>query len=404
MAATEKGVWGLQDVRDKQLQDEWEYNGDPFENGGQLWALGGDNTYGGLGLNNTNPESSPKQVGTDTNWNQGQQGDNAASYLTGFIKKDGTLWTWGRNAFGGLGQNNTTNYSSPKQVPGSYVIFAESQPETSMAIKTDGTLWMWGHNAGGTLGQNNTTPYSSPVQVPGSYPTNSGWKDDLATRQISKGYVKSAAIKTDGTLWMWGDGDSGGLGQNNTTQYSSPRQVGTETTWKSVSCGFFTVATKTDGTLWAWGENNNGQLGQNNTTEYSSPRQVGSGTTWTKIFANRYNMNAFKSDGSLWVWGANTGQGNGLSLPDSAARSSPVQLPGAWDAYSVGDDGSRTATKTDGTLWAWGCNAEGRFGVNDRTNRSSPTQVGTVSKWDGKTHCGRGAMYSLQKALTPSQL
>ena len=68
MAATEKGVWGLQDVRDKQLQDEWEYNGDPFENGGQLWALGGDNTYGGLGLNNTNPESSPKQVGTDTNW------------------------------------------------------------------------------------------------------------------------------------------------------------------------------------------------------------------------------------------------------------------------------------------------------------------------------------------------
>ena len=102
---------------------------------------------------------------------------------------------------------------------------------------------------------------------------------------ISCGYFHTVSIKTDGTLWSWGYNPFGQLGLNNTTYYSSPKQVGALTNWLSVSCGYFhTVSIKTDGTLWSWGRNNSGQLGLGNTTNYSSPKQVGALTSWTKLF------------------------------------------------------------------------------------------------------------------------
>ena len=86
-------------------------------------------------------------------------------------------------------------------------------------------------------------------------------------------------------LWSWGQNNFGQLGQGNTTNYSSPKQVGALTSWSSVSCGYAnTVSIKTDGTLWSWGNNGYGQLGLNNTTNYSSPKQVGALTSWTKLF------------------------------------------------------------------------------------------------------------------------
>ena len=249
---------------------------------GTLWWWG-SSVHGYDGTSNGSDteayrRSSPVQVGSDSTWailaNDGGYGQNLAT------KTDGTLWSWGYNARGGLGQNNQTFYSSPIQIPGTtwstepQKLVASGQGGV-LAIKTDGTLWSWGDNQRGQLGQNSTAHKSSPVQVPGTT-----WKFVGGRSHIRN------AIKTDGTLWAWGRNSSGSLGQGNTTDYSSPVQVGSDTTWTHCECFDFDsgaggmMATKTDGTLWMWGDNEYGGLGQNNRTDYSSPKQI-PGTLWS---------------------------------------------------------------------------------------------------------------------------
>ena len=315
----------------------------------------GPNQYGELGQNNTPQYSSPVQI-PGTTWSS-VSADSDHSLAT---KTDGTLWSWGNNFQGQLGQSNRTLCSSPVQIPGTTWSSISAGDEHSLATKTDGTLWSWGNNVLGQLGQNNTTFYSSPIQIPGTT-----WSS------ISAGNYYSLATKTDGTLWAWGNNNNGQLGQNNTTQYSSPVQI-PGTTWSSISGGVNSpLATKTDGTLWAWGSGSLGSLGQNNTTPYSSPVQI-PGTTWSSISGGSSSL-ATKTDGTLWAWGYNT---NGsLGLNDTTYYSSPVQIPGtSWSSISAGVDHS-LATKTDGTLWSWGNNNGGELGQNDRTEYSSPVQI-----------------------------
>jgi hypothetical protein len=236
---------------------------------GTLWAWG-VNSSGQLGQNSTTNLSSPAQVGALTNWSKSSSGGNFCAA----IKTDGTLWTWGYGSYGKLGQNSTTSLSSPVQV-GALTNWASVTSGTvtfCTAIKTDGTLWSWGRNNQGALGQNDATYKSSPVQI--------GALTNWAS--ISQGDLGCAAIKTDGTLWMWGRNTEGQLGQNSTVTTSSPVQVGALTDWASASFGLlFCAAIKTNGTLWTWGINSLGQLGQNNLTYRSSPVQVGALTTWS---------------------------------------------------------------------------------------------------------------------------
>ena len=204
------------------------------------------------------------------------------------IKTDGTLWVWGQNSQGQLGLGNRTLYSSPKQV-GSLTNWSKvaGGSQHTYAIKTDGTLWSWGYSPFGQLGHNNTTSYSSPVQV-GSL-TN--WLE------IAAGcYYHSLAIKTDGTLWAWGYNNNGQLGIGTSDPTYSPTQVGALTTWAQIAGGDqfgHTKAITTSGYLWMWGKNNNGQLGLGNTTYYSSPKQVGSLSSWTKV-TNGYSTLTIK--------------------------------------------------------------------------------------------------------------
>ena len=142
-----------------------------------------------------------------------------------------------------------------------------------LALKTDGTLWAWGQGGNGNLGLGNRTYYSSPKQV-GSLTT---WA------KIGTGSATSFGITTAGALWGWGSGSDGQIGLGNTTSYSSPVQVGSLTTWNYITSGSSvqsTFGTKTDGTLWCWGRNFAGQLGLGNTTYFSSPKQIGSLTGW----------------------------------------------------------------------------------------------------------------------------
>jgi alpha-tubulin suppressor-like RCC1 family protein len=259
---------------------------------GTLWAWGSNN-IGQLGDGTIVDKSSPVQIGLLTNWKQ----VSSARFLTAAIKTDGTLWAWGRNVNGQLGDNTVIHRSSPVQI-GSLTnwkqVSAASEYQTA-AIKTDGTLWAWGRNNEGQLGDGTITPRSSPVQI-GSL-TN--WK------QVAVSNEHTAAIKTDGTLWAWGANNRGQLGDGTIVPKSSPVQVGSLTNWKQVAVGSlfadalnpskFTVAIKTDGTLWAWGRGNLGQLGDNTITGKSSPIQIGSLTNWKQVAASEYHTAAISS-------------------------------------------------------------------------------------------------------------
>jgi len=198
-----------------------------FKTDGTLWAWG-YNTSGQLGQNNLANYSSPIQVpGTQWTFISGN-----LSAFTLATKSDGTLWAWGNNDYSKLGQNNTTQYSSPVQIPGTQwstnLKSIACDAYASYATKTDGTLWSWGYNPYGNLGQNNTTPYSSPIQIPGTQ-----WS------RVEAGYTYHVScLKTDGTLWMWGYGAYGKLGQNNTTYRSSPIQI-PGTGWYDISSGSY---------------------------------------------------------------------------------------------------------------------------------------------------------------------
>jgi hypothetical protein len=240
---------------------------------GTLWTWG-EATNGRLGQNDTNPRSSPVQVGALTDWAQ-----ISGNTFCAAVKTNGTLWSWGYNDKGQLGQNIafTIARSSPVQV-GALTDWSQVSAglQFCAAIKTNGTLWSWGYNNHGQLGQNisDLILRSSPVQV--------GALTDWS--QVSAGQTFCAAIKTNGTLWAWGRNSSGQLGQGNVSYRSSPVQVGALTDWSQVSLAAISCAAiKTNGTLWTWGSNYSGILGQNNTIDLSSPVQVGALTTWSSI-------------------------------------------------------------------------------------------------------------------------
>jgi len=242
---------------------------------GTLWTMGW-NGKGGLGDNSITQRSSPTQI-PGTTWSNVFSGNR---YKLA-IKTDGTLWAWGKNEYGVLANSlaHDANRSSPVQIPGTTWRTASGSLSHVVATKTDGTLWGWGQNDDGQLGQNNRTTYSSPVQIPGT-----SWSS-LA----SAGNYVSWFGRTDGTLWAAGqnNGDRrGALAQNDLVYRSSPVQI-PGTTWGTNQNHFkgsgTPLAMKTDGTLWSWGYNSQGGIGQNNRVDYSSPVQIGSETDWISI-------------------------------------------------------------------------------------------------------------------------
>ena len=328
----------------------------------QWWAMG-RNDQGQLGQGNNTDYSSPVQIPGLT-WSDilaGSQSGHA-------IRSNGTLWGFGRNYHGEVGNNSRSDYNSPVQV-GSDTTWAElggNMTVTTCATKTDGTLWVWGSYDTGVLGLGDNTMRSSPTQIPGTT-----WTSNVG-KKLTLTAASAGAIKTDGTLWVWGAGDVGQLAQNNRTSYSSPKQV-PGTTWATISPGDTYAGVKTDGTLWMWGRNLYGQLGQNSLGHRSSPVQI-PGTSWSHALNTTYTSLGLRSDGTLWGWG---GQDYGqLGQNEHNARySSPVQLPGSWSKIGKCGTNGYAGLKTDGTLWSWGYNNYGNVGDNSTTQRSSPTQV-----------------------------
>jgi alpha-tubulin suppressor-like RCC1 family protein len=303
---------------------------------GTLYSWGG-NTYGALGLNtNTLQTSSPNIVLSSLFYPWAQV--SAGGYHTLAIQSNGTLWAWGNNTFGNqLGINTTTiiYQTSPAQVGGLSLWTQVSAGWVhSLALQTNGTLWAWGNNSYGTLGNNSNNNISSPLQI-GS---NSNWS------QISSGTYWSMGLQSNGTLWSWGINTYGQLGLNTTTAFiSSPTQIGALTVWAQIppTVGTAGYAIKNDGTLWAWGNNSYGQLG-NNTSPFNilSPIQVGNGSNWSQVYIGigaGASVLAIQSNGTLWAWGANGFGQLGLNT-STVSISSPVQVGAltTWVKASAG--------------------------------------------------------------------
>jgi len=193
--------------------------------------------------------------------------------------RQGNLWTWGYNGVGQLGDNTTTSKYTPVTTLAGGANWKQvaSGREHIAAIKTDGTLWTWGGNTNGKLGDNTTTNRSTPVTT---FVGGTNWK------QVFSASNNTAAIKTDGTLWTWGGNSDGQLGDNTNTQRLTPvTTFAGGTNWKQVAGGReHTAAIKTDGTLWTWGQNSTGQLGNNTTTTRSTPvTTFTGGNNWKQV-------------------------------------------------------------------------------------------------------------------------
>lgn len=284
------------------------------------------------------------------------------------IKNDGSLFGWGENVNGQVGDNSTTNRNLPMAV-GSHTDWKVLTPNGShtLGIRTNGELWAWGHNGNGELGNGTNTNSQVPIQI--------GSSTDWDT--ISAGAGFSHGIKNDGTLWAWGYGGYNQLGVGGGANLNSPTQVNSSTNWKSVSGGVFSaVAMKSDGSIWQWGN------GYYQGAPSGIPVQIGADMDWKMVVHGAEHNLAIKNNGTLWVWGNNlTGQlGDGTSGGTHTGLPKQIGTDNNWALVSAGGAAS-FGIKTDGTLWAWGNNSYGQLGDGSNTDKYVPTQIGTATDW-----------------------
>ena len=331
---------------------------------GTLWGWG-YNSYGGLGNGTYDDTTVPVQSGTDNNW----ASVSAGYYHSLGVKTDGTLWGWGYNDDGELGSLPYYNPDPVNIFPGNNWAKVEAGYYVSFGIKTDGTLWAWGYNGYGLLGNGTYSGSTTPVQVG----TATNWAS-VSTNSEGENVL---AVRTDGTLWGWGDNSSGQLGDGTTDERLTPVQVGTATNWSFVESGYYhTIGLRSDGTLWGWGYNGYGELGNGTYDDTNVPVQIGTDTDWSKAAAGYYCTNAVKTDGTLWGWGYNgDGElGNGTyddtNVPvQSGTETGWANVSASYGAYGFG-------LKSDGNLFGWGYNYSGYIGDGTYDDTNVPVQVG----------------------------
>ena len=394
MASLNQNTWSLDEWYAQQVAGNTDYGGVK-----QLWMFGTD-AWGDLAQNTQGTQrSSPTQIPAGP-------GAWAAPIIHGgcnngpanaALKADGSMWVWGGADYGSLGQNNKTYRSSPVQIPSGPAPAGDwaggvTAGTWMMGVKDNGRMYSWGRNEFGQLGHNTATQYSSPRQVPGT--TWSGAAGKLAVSSST-----ATAIKTDGTMWVTGNNNNHETGTGNPTNQdlSSPTQIPGTWTYcaRGEECGF---GIKSDGSLWSWGYNYYGQLGLNHTTTRDEPNQIPG--TWSAVMGVQASVIGLKTDGSMWGWGY--GENGKLGLNEGgggSTKSSPVQVgtDTDWAKLSLGTYQTAYAIKQDGTIWAWGHNTSGQLGLNSTNNPSnngisSPTQIPGITNAFQVRNVGGAAM------------
>jgi alpha-tubulin suppressor-like RCC1 family protein len=314
------------------------------------------------------------------------------------LKSDGTVWSWGYNFIGELGDGTTNDAATPVQVglgsvpPLTGVTKLGGRTYFSLAVKSDGSIWAWGMNWNGQMGNGTITPTGpqalAPVMVSNSQPGHVV-NNPL---QVSCGYTYGVALLTNGTVWVWGTGLHGELGAGTNTQSLIPIQVPGLSNITAISSGWkHTLALKSDGTAWAWGLNSHGELGDGTANNRSNAVQVLNLSNAVMVSGGDYNSIALRGDGTVWKWGLNDVGELGIGVTDNAgigpavdliAHPLPIQVTndmfgnGFSNVVKVSNrDYHNIAAKADGSVWMWGANDQGQCG-NGTTNATlRPTPV-----------------------------
>jgi alpha-tubulin suppressor-like RCC1 family protein len=347
---------------------------------GSVWAWGW-NDSGQLGDGSTQERTVPTAVPGISKVSAVVAGEGN----TYALKADGSVWAWGINAAGNLGDGSYTSYrTTPAAVPGLIGVIAIAAGDWhAVALKVDGSVWTWGANHLGQLGNGRVaTPSATPGAVPGL---------SAVVAIAAGGYGHSVVLKTDGSVWAWGADTFGQLGDgdtnlNHTTSSAVPGLNGVA----ALAAGYWhTVALKSDGSVWTWGGNNRWQLGYSGITAQSTPTAVPGLSGVIAIAAGAWHTVALKADGSVWTWGGNgQGQLGDWSLTDHYA---PTAVPGLSGVIAIAAGELHTiALKGDGSVWAWGDNDSGQLGDGSYTSQSAPAAVpgltGVIAIAGGKAH------------------
>jgi alpha-tubulin suppressor-like RCC1 family protein len=291
-----------------------DYHSVAVKTDGSLWAWG-YNDDGELGDGTTDYSYDPILISA-TGWAGATLA--AGDYHTTVAKADGSLWGWGYNGYGDVGDGTTTDVTTgPKLISATGWAGATiaARYYHTIAIKADGSLWAWGYNGDGELGDNSTTNVTTGPKLISA----TGW----AGSKIAAGWYHTRVLKADGSLWGWGYNYYGELGDGTTTDKLVPTRIGTDTDWSAIAAGeYFTLGVKTDGSLWAWGYNGYGQLGYGFTDSVTTGPICISETGWANVAAGEYHSVGLTADGAVWAWGYN----DSFQLGDGTAIDSYIPV------------------------------------------------------------------------------
>lgn len=273
---------------------------------------------------------------------------SAGQFHSFAIAEDGSLWAWGSNNTGMLGDGTRADKNKPVQINiGTKFMAVAAGSEHSLALDENGGLWAWRSNFYGQLGDGTKTMQTLPVRI------NAGTK----FKAVAAGSAHSLAIAEDGGLWVWGNNNAGQLGDGTLTEKDIPVLIKSDTKFISIAAGdSHSLAIAQNGGLWVWGRNNYGQLGDGTKTDRTSPRQIKSGTLFKVIASGGNHSSAITVNGELWTWGRNdSGQLGDDTYTDSAA---PIHVNPETKFISVSAAYTYSlAIGEDGGLWVCGYNA-----------------------------------------------
>lgn len=363
---------------------------------GSVWTWGWDD-FGLLGNGHGLSMNDPSTE-YDSPFPQPVLGPDGAGQLSGIamiaggerhnaaLDSNGEVWTWGMNYFGQLGYETGCSTdmnapdcmgTTPAKIPNFTSVKAiAARGYHTLALKNDGSVWAWGYNDEGRLGDGSNTDRHSPVLVNGL----TGHGKVLA---ISGGGDISAALMEDHTLMTWGTNEHGAVGNGTTSlagQWTpTPVSQSTGLTYvKDIATGWdHMVAIDNNGAVWTWGSGGDGELGNGTRVDSSLPVHISGLTNVIQVSAGDGSSVALKADGTVWIWGILRTQVGADLFANYDYDPTPVQVAGIDHVTLVRDrDWHVLALKDNGSVWAWGWNYKGQIGDGTAGgDKTTPVQV-----------------------------